>query len=156
RDRLFVTATSIGAEHYTLYALPSLKRAARGDIPHPKIRYPPRPGEPFEIFAGSVHPPVTDEPVFAVGGPTCREPRILGAKGWTAALPGTPLGPSALRGLGPWVAVAVEVEGGCELLSMDLRTRSFTGVLRFHGATSVGADLRGESLVGWDNRGRAA
>jgi len=54
------------------------------------------------------------------------------------------------------VAVAVEVEGGCEILSLDLRTRSFLSLLRFHGATSAGADLRGDRLVAWDNRGRAA
>jgi hypothetical protein len=45
--------------------------------------------------------------------------------------------------------------GGCQLLLMDLRSRSFRGVIRFPGATSVGADLRGELLVAWDNRGRA-
>lgn len=157
KDRLWVEATSIGAAHYTLYALPRLKRVARGDIVFPRIRFPPRPDEPFELFAGSVHPPIAAEPVFAVWGSKPAEPRLMGAlPAWTAPLPGAPLGPCALRASGPWVSAAVEVEDGCQILAMDLRSRSFTAVLRFPGATAAAADLRGEALIGWDNRGRAA
>lgn len=155
-DRLWVEATSIGAAHFTLYSLPALRIVSRGDIVSPRIRFPPRPGQPFEIMAGSVHPPASTEPVFAVGGPMCTEPRLMGALKWTAPLPGNPLGPSALKASGPWIAAAVEEEGGCQALAMDLRSRSFEGRVRFPGATSAGVNLRGEMLIAWDNRGRMA
>lgn len=153
-DALWVKTTSIGATHYRLFRMPTLKLLEEGDFPHPPIRFTPECHD--ETAPVNCQNPTIAQPIFATSPWTGNTPppRIVVQDGRTVATLEEPA--LGIVASGDRALAWAPHQQGLECLWIGLSNASVLHRFLLPEATSACARIAGQRLLVGDDRGRVS